>query len=73
MLRHADTVTVGFAMDAHLIRRLDAVAATLGLGRPEAIHAAIVHWLDEEERRKTAQRDRMLKVRARMSDDANTA
>ena len=30
MLRHADTVTVGFAMGAHLIRRLDAVAATLG-------------------------------------------
>ncbi len=72
MLRHADTVTVGFAMGAHLIRRLDAVAATLGLGRPEAIHAAIVHWLDEEER-KTARRDRMLKVRARMSDDANSA
>ena len=30
-------------MGAHLIRRLDAVAATLGLSCPKAIHTAIVH------------------------------
>ena len=72
MPRHADTVTVGFAMGAPLIRRLDAVAATLGLGRPEAVHAAVRQWIDEAERQ-TAQRDRMLAMRARMAEDANSA
>ena len=50
-------------MGAHLLRRLDAVASDLGMDRPEAIHTALLHWLEQEER-KTAVRNRMLRVRA---------
>ena len=63
MPRHPDTVTVGVTMGAHLLRRLDAVASDLGMDRPEALHTALLHWLEEEER-KTAVRNRMLSVRA---------
>ena len=58
-----DTVTVEVLLGAHLLRRLDAVASDLGLDRPEALHTALLHWLEQEER-KTAVRNRMLAVRA---------
>ncbi len=54
-------------MDAHQIRHLDAVAASVGIDRAEAIHTAIAHWLDEAERT-TAHRDRRLTLRARVLD-----
>ena len=50
-------------MGAHLLRRLDTVAFDLGMDRPEAIHTALLHWLEKEER-KTAVRNRMLMMRA---------
>ena len=46
-----------------LLRRLDAVAADLGVDWPDALHAALLCWLEQEER-KTAGRDHMLKIRA---------
>ena len=46
MPRHPDTVAVGVPMGAHLLRRLDAVASDLGMDRPEAIHTALLHWLE---------------------------
>ena len=46
MLRHPDLVTVGVPISAHLLRRLDAVASDLGLDRPDALHAALLCWLD---------------------------
>ena len=72
MPRHLDTVTVGIPMGAHLLRRLDTVAFDLGMDRPEAIHTALLHWLEKEER-KTAVRNRMLMVRAWPKTDVRTA
>ena len=54
------------------IRHLDAVAASVGIDRADAIHTAIVHWLDAAERT-TAQRDRRLTLRARVLDDARVS
>ena len=51
---------------------LDAVASDLGMDRPEAIHTALLHWLEEEER-KAAVRNRMLRVRAWPKTDVRTA
>ena len=59
MPQHPDTVTVEVLLGADLIRRLDAVASDLGMDRPEAIHTALLHWLEQEER-KTAVRNRIL-------------
>ena len=72
MLRHPDLVTVGVPIGAHLLRRLDAVASDLGLDRPDALHAALLCWLEQEER-KTAVRDRMLTIRALTKTDVRTA
>ena len=72
MPRHLDTVTVGIPMGADLLRRLDTVAFDLGMDRPEAIHTALLHWLEQEER-KTAVRNRMLMVRAWPKTDVRTA
>ena len=36
---------------AALLRRLDAVAADLRLDRPGALHAALLSWLEQEERK----------------------
>ena len=72
MPRHPDTVTVGVPTGARLLRRLDAVASDLGMDRPEAIHTALLHWLEQEER-KTAVRNRMLAVRAWPKTDVRTA
>ena len=72
MPRHPDTVAVGVPMGAHLLRRLDAVASDLGMDRPEAIHTALLHWLEQEER-KTAVRNRMLTIRAWPKPKAHTA
>ena len=72
MPRHPDTVTVGVPMGAHLLRRLDAVASVLGMDRPEAIHTALLHWLEQEERQ-TAVRNRMLAVRASPKTNGRTA
>ena len=66
MPRHPDPVTVGVPIGAHLLRRLDTVASDLGLGRPEAIHAALLCWLEQEES-KTAVRDRMRSARAKLA------
>ena len=63
MPRHQDPVTVGVPIGADLLRRLDAVAADLHLDRPGALHAALLCWLEQEER-KTAGRDRMRTIRA---------
>ena len=74
-LPHATTsrhVAVGVPMGAHLLRRLDAVASDLGMDRPEAIHTALLHWLEQEER-KTAVRNRMLTIRALTKPEAHTA
>ena len=59
-------------MGTHLLCRLDAVASDLGMDRPEAIHTALLHWLEEEER-KTAVRNRMLRVRMWPKTDVRTA
>ena len=72
MPQHPDTVTVEVLLGADLIRRLDAVASDLGMDRPEAIHTALLHWLEQEER-KTAVRNRMLMVRAWPKTDVRTA
>ena len=72
MPRHPDTVAVGVPMGAHLLRRLDAVASDLGMDRPEAIHTALLHWFEQEER-KTAVRNRMLTIRALTKPKAHTA
>ena len=72
MPQHPDTVTVEVLLGADLIRRLDAVASDLGMDRPEAIHTALLHWLEQEER-KTAVRNRMLSVRAWPKTDVRTA
>ena len=71
-LPHADTVTVKVLLGAQLLRRLDAVASDLGMDRPEAIHATLLHWLEQEER-KTAVRNRMLRVRAWPKTDVRPA
>ena len=64
MPRHPDpVVTVEVPIGAYLLRRLDAVAADLGVDWPDALHAALLCWLEQEER-KTAGRDHMLKIRA---------
>ena len=63
MPRHPDpVVTVEVPIGAHLLRRLNAVAADLGLDRSEALHAALLCWLEQAEH-KTAVRDRMLTMR----------
>ena len=49
-----------------------AVASDLGMDRPEAIHTALLHWLEQAER-KTAVRNRMLAVRAWPKTDVRTA
>ena len=53
-------------------RRLDAVASDIGLDRPDALHAALLCWLEQEER-KTAGRDRILTIRALTKTDVRTA
>ena len=63
MPRDLDHVTVALPIGAALLRRLDAVAADLHLDRPDALQAALLSWLEQEER-KTAGRDRMLTIRA---------
>ena len=70
MLRHPDLVTVGVPISAYLLRRLDAVASDLGLDRPDALHAALLCWLEQEER-KTAGRDRMRTIRALTKTDVD--
>ena len=72
MPRHPDPVTVGVPIGAHLLSRLDAVASDLGLDRADALHAAILCWLEQEER-KTAGRDRILMIRALTKTDVRTA
>ena len=59
-------------MVAHLLRRLDAVASDLGMDRSKAIHTALLHWLEKEER-KTAVRNRMLTIRALTKPKVRTA
>ena len=71
MPRHTDTVTVELTMAAHQLRHLDAVAASVGLGRAEALHTALAHWLDEAVRT-TAQRNRLLTMRARVVEDVGS-
>ena len=63
MPRHPDPVTVGLPIGAALLRRLDAVAADLHLDRPDALQAALLSWLEQEERT-TAGRNRMRTIRA---------
>ena len=63
MPQNPDPVTVALPIGAALLRRLDAVAADLHLARPEAIRAALLAWLEQEEL-KTAGRNRMLTIRA---------
>ena len=50
MPRHLDPVTVALPIGVDLLSRLDAVAADLHLDRPDAIHAALLCWLEQEER-----------------------
>ena len=50
MPRHPDPVTVALPIGAALLRRLVAVAADRHLDRPEALHAALLCWLEQEER-----------------------
>ena len=68
MPRHPDPVTVGVPIGAHLLSRLDTVASDLGLDRPDAIHAALLCWLEQAERT-TAVRDRMRMIRALTKTD----
>ena len=68
MPRHPDPVTVGVPIGADLLSRLDTVASDLGLDRPEAIHAALLCWLEQAERT-TAVRDRMRMIRALTKTD----
>ena len=72
MPRHPDPVTVGVPIGAALLCRLDAVAADLHLDRPEALHAALLSWLEQEES-KTAVRDRMRTIRALTKTAVRTA
>ena len=72
MPRHPDPVTVGVPIGAHLLSRLDTVASDLGLDRPEAIHAALLCWLEQAERT-TAVRNRMLTIRALTKTDVRPA
>ena len=73
MPRHPDTAkTVRVPIGDLLLRRLDTVASDLGMDRPEAIHTALMYWLEKEER-KTAVRDRILTVRAWTKTDMRTA
>ena len=58
MPRQPDPVTVALPIGAALLRRLDAVAADLHLDQPDALHAALLSWLEQEERT-TAGRNRM--------------
>ena len=53
----------GVPIGAALLRRLDAVGADLHLDRPDALHAALLSWLEQEERT-TAGRNRMHTIRA---------
>ncbi len=62
MPRDPAPVTVALPIGAALLRRLDAVAADLHLDRPGALHAALLSWLEQEER-KTDGRSRMLTIR----------
>ena len=41
----------GVPIGAYLLRRLDAVASDIGLDRPDALHAALLCWLEQEERK----------------------
>ena len=50
MPRSPDRVTVGVPIGAHLLSRLDAVAGDLGLDRADALHAALLCWLEQAER-----------------------
>ena len=63
MPRHPGPVTVGVPIGAALVRRLDAVAADRHLDRPDGLHAALMSWLEQEERT-TAGRNRMRTIRA---------
>ena len=72
MPRHPDPVTVGVPIGAHLLSRLDTVASDLHLDRPEAIHVALLCWLEQEES-KTAVRDRMRTIRALTKTAVRTA
>ena len=51
MPRDPAPVTVALPIGAALLRRLDAVAADLHLDRPGALHAALLSWLEQEERK----------------------
>ena len=64
MPRHPDPVTVALPIGAALLRRLDAVAADLHLDRPDALHAALLSWLEQEEAQNPAGRNRMRTIRA---------
>ena len=72
MPRHPDPVTVEVPIGADLLHRLDTVALDLYLDRSEAIHTALLCWLEQEER-KTAVRDRMRTLRASTTADVHTA
>ena len=72
MPRHPDPVTVVVPIGAHLLSRLDTVASDLHLDRPEAIHTALLCWLEQEES-KTAVRDRMRTIRALTKTAVRTA
>ena len=72
MPRHPDPVTVGVPIGAHLLSRLDTVAGDLGLDRADALHAALLCWLEQAERT-TAVRDRMLTIRALTKTDVRPA
>ena len=72
MPRHPDPVTVGVPIGAHLLSRLDAVAGDRGLDRADALHAALLCWLEQAERT-TAGRNRMLTIRALTKTDVRPA
>ena len=72
MPRQPDPVTVGVPIGAHLLSRLDTVASDLGLDRPDALHAALLCWLEQAERT-TAGRNRMLTIRALTKTDVRPA
>ena len=65
-------VTVGVPIGAHLLSRLDAVAGDRGLDRADALHAALLCWLEQAERT-TAVRDRMRMIRALTKTDVRPA
>ena len=72
MPRSPDRVTVGVPIGAHLLSRLDAVAGNRGLDRADALHAALLCWLEQAERT-TAVRDRMRMIRALTKTDVRPA